>query len=165
VALINLNCITFYGNMKTWLSKQMYVQQYWNNVLSTGHNEKGLKPAIFHLNSLISQGDFFFHHTISPVMTSYSSQHYCNLKQLLWKCIWGAKLMKLENYILDTNKKNCDMLLFYPFISFTCGNTGPLKKKAPIWGKLCFFSSANYSNWVETHFIKWIAYLYNDHLL
>ena len=24
----------------------MYVQQYWNNVLWTGHNEKGLKPAI-----------------------------------------------------------------------------------------------------------------------
>ena len=47
--------------------------------------------------------------------------------------------MKLENYILDTNKKNCDMLLFYPFISFTCGNTGPLKKKPQYEENSVFF--------------------------
>ena len=51
-----------------------------------------------------------------------------------------GQLMKLDNYILDAYKTNCDTLLFCHFISFTCENTGQLLKEIPnIIRKTLFF--------------------------
>ena len=75
---------------------------FWNNVSLAGHNKMGFYNKLschFLWNTLISQCDFFFDHTISLVKTSYSWQHYWNnLKQLLWKCIWGVDVSKRTTY-------------------------------------------------------------------
>ena len=134
--------------------------------LRVGHNKKTF-PCHFLWNHLISQGDFFFDHTISPVIIVQLAALICNSFYVnasdLELTFPKGQLIKWDNYTLDVQVKNlwyanvtrfhiawhCKYffepasvtLLFCYFTSFTCKNTGPFEKIPTMRNTLKIFSA------------------------